>query len=144
MTGIQAILTPTTCGEACWKAEELVCRCSCGGKNHGCLKTEDGIRPTRTAKIDGIRYELKAVNSQEVYDEAERINKESGPRESIAYTQGGKPTDYPWAYTDPGAPARVKHATTSQLAGWPELAAWREMTKQELYFNPVILLWVKI
>lgn len=58
---LMAILTGHTCGEACWHAREEVCRCSCGGKNHGILRTADGIRPTRTRKIDGNFYELAAI-----------------------------------------------------------------------------------
>ena len=27
---VESILTATTCGEGCWYAKELVCRCSCG------------------------------------------------------------------------------------------------------------------
>lgn len=33
-------ITTTTCNEACWRAKEESCSCSCGGKNHGCLKQE--------------------------------------------------------------------------------------------------------
>lgn len=55
-----AILTGSTCGDACWHAREEVCRCSCGGKNHGILN-HGGERPKRTARIDGNLYELVAV-----------------------------------------------------------------------------------
>lgn len=58
---ILAIMTGHTCGEACWHAREEVCRCSCGGKNHGILKSANGVRPVRTRKIDGKFYELVAV-----------------------------------------------------------------------------------
>jgi hypothetical protein len=119
-----AFLSEATCGEACWEAREDVCRCSCGGKNHGCLRTPDGVRPVRNAKIDGVRYELKAVG-HDVHVEASAINKAAGPRsvdrvtDTLTYT-------YHWDYTDCGAPARVKKASKQQLAAWPELAAYRE------------------
>lgn len=58
---LYSVLTSQTCGEPCWHATEDVCRCSCGGKNHGCLKTADGVRPTRMSKIDGERYKLAGV-----------------------------------------------------------------------------------
>ena len=32
---VEAVLTNHTCGEGCWYAKELVCRCACGGKTMG-------------------------------------------------------------------------------------------------------------
>ena len=32
---VYATLTDAPCTSKCWHAEEDVCRCSCGGKNHG-------------------------------------------------------------------------------------------------------------
>jgi len=55
-----AIITGHTCGEACWHAREEICRCSCGGQNHGILN-RGGERPQRCCKIDGNFYELVAV-----------------------------------------------------------------------------------
>lgn len=121
MSAIAAYLTEATCGEACWEAREDVCRCSCGGKNHGCMRTADGTRPTRNAKIDGVRYELKAIG--DVHAQCESINK-AFPRKPVKY--GTHEIVYPWNYTDPNAPARVKKATKDQLAKWPELASARE------------------
>ena len=121
MSPIVAFLTEATCGEACWNAREEVCRCSCGGKNHGCMKTADGVRPPRQSKINGFRYELAAVGPQYVagsdtgiYATAKKINN-SVPC-NIKYK-------YRWTETDKGAPARVKKATSDQLAKWPELKA---------------------
>lgn len=127
MTPLVAFLTEATCGEACWEAREDVCRCSCGGKNHGCMRTADGVRPTRNAKLDGSRYELKAVGSN-LYAEAEATNKANGPYRSEDIRQDGKVIytyHYWWHETDRGAPARLKPATKDQLARWPELAAAR-------------------
>lgn len=121
---IIAFLSEATCGEACWEAREDICRCSCGGKNHGCMRTADGIRPVRTAKIDGMRYELKAVG-ENLYSEAETINRANGPR-SVQKITADLTYTYWWDSTDRGAPARVKPATKAQLAAWPELAQWRE------------------
>lgn len=53
-------ITGSTCGDACWHAREEVCRCSCGGANHGILN-KGGERPTRTCKIDGHFYELAGI-----------------------------------------------------------------------------------
>lgn len=55
-----AILTSATCGDGCWHARDIICRCSCFGKNHGILN-QGGIQPGRTAKHDGELYELAAV-----------------------------------------------------------------------------------
>jgi hypothetical protein len=32
---VYATLTTAPCTSKCWHAEEDVCRCSCGGRNHG-------------------------------------------------------------------------------------------------------------
>ena len=56
---ILAVLTEATCGTSCWEAREDVCRCSCGGKNHG-IATQ-GKRAARTCKAGRARYELVAV-----------------------------------------------------------------------------------
>jgi len=54
-------LTGSTCGDACWHAREEICRCSCGGKNHGILNNPDNPQPKRTRKIGGKFYELIAI-----------------------------------------------------------------------------------
>ena len=151
INSIVAFLSEATCGEACWEAREDVCRCSCGGKNHGCMRTADGTRPVRTAKIDGHRYELKAVGFS-LYAEAKLINDAAGPR-SVSRCKASKWDDtvqafvpsehvytYHWSETDKGAPARLKTASKSQLAAWPELTAYRDTPA---YRTPY-LLWVKI
>lgn len=66
-----------TCGEACWHAREEVCRCSCGGKNHGCLRAgaEGAAEPERTCRINGVRYKLAAVGLHgDLMGEAGKIN----------------------------------------------------------------------
>jgi hypothetical protein len=144
MSPLVAFLTEATCGDACWHAVEDVCRCSCGGKNHGCLRTEDGIRPTRTSKIDGFRYELKAVGP-DTWKEARAINNAAPQRSIGTYS-------YRWEYTDKGAPARLKNATKDQLAKWPELSAAREaiaaLPERHCYHDVMqlwpSLLWVKV
>lgn len=67
---VKAILhLTTTCGEACWYAREDVCKCSCGGKNHGILKTKDGKKPERTKHSHGNLYKLVAVTDyKNAYD----------------------------------------------------------------------------
>jgi hypothetical protein len=159
---IMVVLTSQTCGEACWHAREDVCRCSCGGRNHGCLVT-GGPRPERTSKIDGYLYKLIAVgNARELYPEAAKINRSAGyksvekPRliregveqktpEAIASAlqAQGNGEDvwwaqyrYTWSETDIGAPARLKNASASQRK-WDELKGWADAPS-------VTLLWQRV
>ena len=55
-----SIVTTATCGDGCWHAREDVCRCSCGGRNHGIL-CRGGAMPKRTSRADQSLYELVAV-----------------------------------------------------------------------------------
>lgn len=151
---LQAMITEQTCGDACWHAREDICRCSCGGRNHGCLRTEDGIQPNRTAKIDGHRYELAGVGTEGFYDQAKTINEANGPyrTETMRATsyEDGEPKEseivyhYWWHETDKGAPARVKPASRDQIKRWPELAAWRSDDPMDFYRHSVYLLWVRV
>ncbi len=52
MKPIAAYLTEHTCGEACWEAREDICRCACGGRNHGCMRSADGVQPARKGRGD--------------------------------------------------------------------------------------------
>ena len=123
MNPLTAFLTEATCGEACWNAREEICRCSCGGKNHGCLRVTGSEQPVRSAKIDGYRYELVAVGKSGLYAEAEKINRAAPPKSVGQYT-------FSWRDTDAGAPARVKKASKSQLAGWMELGSFKEQIEE--------------
>jgi hypothetical protein len=111
------------------------------------MRTANGVRPTRNAKIDGVRYELKAVGVN-VYGEAKAILDAVPPRHI-----DGRYT-YRWSETDHGSPCRVKSATKDQLAKWPELAAYREKIdaiRATPRFCPIewmrewpSLLWIKV
>lgn len=127
----KAILTGHTCGESCWRADEDICRCSCGGKNHGCLREKNGVRPTRTSRIDGNMYELKAVGD-EVHDQAVAINEAAGV--DFLYADTSRERMYR------NIPAKTRKASASQVAKWPELAAWRD---RDQYYAPY-LLWVRV
>lgn len=155
---VMAILSAQTCGEACWHAREDVCRCSCGGRNHGCL-THGGATPERTSKIDGAMYRLKSVGVYaDIVRDACEINRLAG-YSSVCKPQvviGGQGKDwseadvetarasgqevwwsqykYTWRTTDSGAPARLKSATASQMK-WTELTGWKDERRK------VYLLW---
>lgn len=152
---ILGILTDATCGEACWHARDEICRCSCGGRNHGVLRGKNGVQPKRSARIDGIMYSLEAVGLfDELYGKAEEINRQAGYKHveeaslvcdsrgtTIHPDEQGRAEKarlaseghevywsqyrYEWQPTDSGAPARLKYSTESQIAKWPELTAWR-------------------
>jgi len=93
-----AIFTSQTCGEACWHAREDVCRCSCGGRNHGCLRNGSGARPERTSRISGIMYRLRAVGKhRDIYADACEINRLAGYRS----------VDRPHLVASPPGPAGV-------------------------------------
>ena len=127
---VEAILTSTTCGEGCWYARETTCRCSCGGKNHGCLLEDGAERPARTSKIHGVLYTLAAIGHySELAKEADRLLREIGPRDVV---HGYK---YYWRPTDPGSPVYLKCATKAQLGAWKELAGVK---------NHAYLLWMAI
>jgi len=138
MNLIKTILTGHTCGESCWRAEEDICRCSCGGKNHGCLRTADGVRPERTSRIKGYMYKLIAVGSGgDLEGKAQEINQAAGITFLYAHTSTYRDHD--------GIPAKMKCATQSQINAWPELSAWRGKTESELYFEgKPYLLWQKV
>lgn len=114
-----AILTGHTCGEACWAAREDVCRCSCGGVNHGVLRDANGIRPVRTRRVDNHWYELEAVVP--------------GYRAAMDYVRAandaeGRPFQVSYAIRPSWGPAPVLAictATKAQVKAWPELTSFR-------------------
>jgi hypothetical protein len=139
MTGdgrsVLAVLTSQTCGEPCWHAKEDICRCSCGGRNHGCLN-HGGEQPVRAARIDGVAYKLAGVGSyRELCSEAKAINLEQWKSvdKPYRYEDWWVQYKYHWNDTDAGAPARLKPATAQQRAKWPELAAWRDQPHVSVY-----------
>lgn len=103
---IDALITGHTCSEACWTAREDVCRCSCGGKNHGIL-LNGGQRPDRTCRIQGKRYRLASMGDfMQVCHERHSIN-EASWKASYIHAAIDKP------------------ATESQWK-WPEVSAWMD------------------
>ncbi len=129
---VSVFITEQTCGEACWSAREDVCRCSCGGKNHGCLREANGVRPVRTSKIDGRMYELQGVG-EGVEDVARAINEADGV--TFLYAATSRDTMYR------SLRAKLRAASAAQVERWPELAAYRNKERWEL--NPY-LLWVRV
>lgn len=102
---ITGFLTGHTCGDACWHARDLVCHCSCGGRNHG-IFSRGGSQPIRTAKIGGDMYQLVEVGPcREI--EARRM-------------QEIKACGHHW-YFDPAGPWIKKPASKTAIKNWPEV-----------------------
>lgn len=128
-----ALISGHTCGPACWEAREDICRCECGGKNHGCLRSPDGVQPVRRTKIQGDGYSLEAVGRFcDLEEKAIAMNEAAGVTYRYAYQPHAK-------YCNPVA--RLKAATQTQIAAWPELAAYRG--PEWVIQGGVYLLWKK-
>ncbi|MGO9014666.1 MAG: hypothetical protein ACLQF0_06765 [Dissulfurispiraceae bacterium] len=150
-----AFLTEATCGEACWHAKEDICRCSCGGKNHGILLSANGEQPVRQSKIDGHRYQMLAVGPRsELYKQCDVLLKALPPssinRVTATSYLTGEPVEkiveykYYWSETDKGSPYRLKPATPQQCALWPELAAFKDLEVRDFYRISPCILWEKV
>lgn len=138
MKAIVSILTAATCGAECWYAKQDVCRCSCGGKNHGVMLTKDGTQPERTARIDGFMYRLEAVGPYtKINDLANRALTQLGWKRLDPKITYGDGTIYHFAHYahDTGSAIRAKPASGNQL-NWPEV-------KQFANCNHPYILWVK-
>jgi hypothetical protein len=121
---ILGILTGSTCGDACWHAREEICRCSCGGANHGILN-RGGDRPQRTCRIDGNLYELAGILSRAGHDCAATFFRQCDEEVSRVINERFPGLDR-WAYGEYRAertmPVVERKASATQLR-WPEVAA---------------------
>ncbi|UOF78061.1 hypothetical protein [Caudoviricetes sp.] len=106
-----------TCGPQCWTAKDDVCHCSCGGANHGCLRTEGGVQPIRSRKINGRFYELHSVHRG--YGELMKLRQEK---------------DWPLGTI-------TKTATSSEVDRWPELTAFRNQSPVDRILQPPVCVW---
>ena len=104
---IEAMVTTTTCGYNCWYAREDVCRCYCGGVNHGILTHDGAEQPVRIRKIKSKRFELVGVVPG--YGNAHSyVRKElNGRSDSAEWCKMG---DY-----------LVQRVSDSKFGKWPEL-----------------------
>ena len=147
-TLIEALLTERTCGDACWHAREDICRCSCGGKNHGCMRGESGEQPARTKRVKDSFYQLVAVEAYPdgdsckastelpLYESQRNINQKAiaSGRYEHHKIYGSQ-----WGATKQ-LPTMIRTASESEIKRWPEFAQWRDR------FNPIckpLALWVK-
>jgi hypothetical protein len=103
------------------------------------MRTADGSRPERTAKIDGARYVLKGIG--EVHEQARQLNEAHGI--TFHYADSSRDECY-W-----NIPAKTRSATDSQIEKWQELAgyrdgrAWTEENGKKHYVDKPDLLWIR-
>lgn len=146
LDNVVAILTSTTCGMTCWTAKEPICRCSCGGANHGAMLNDDGSPPPkRTCQMKRTVYELVGIDPSyaKLYPVCKRYNSAVGWQslsEGVTRSLGGEFKPYvfhtPWTDTSDHAPARIKRASEDQVNRWDELAPYRQGRRP-------YLLWVR-
>lgn len=151
-----AFFSDRTCGESCWSAKEEICRCECGGKNHGI--TLRGGSGKRAAKINGVRYELVSVGQyQELLKQATQLvldsDVEAGRRKLIdgeyhSWTNcASEPhwfkTSYvhPTEYNQGGGQYVLKYASLSQCLKWQELAYFGVADDRDRYHSNAAILW---
>jgi hypothetical protein len=155
MAQVKAFLTDMTCGEKCWNAKEDICRCECGGKNHGIHLR--GGNAVRACKIDGRRYELVSVGKhRDLLDEVERLiladDVAKGKRKfesGIYYSRSAYDKEnwfatehvHPSQYQGHGSEYVLKYATLPQLLKWKELEYFQVSNEKERYFAAAAILW---
>lgn len=136
-----SVLTDATCSFSCWYAEQEICRCSCGGKNHGALLDPKNPVPERIVKINGGRFRLEAVGEfteiRALFVKFVRrlgwakITQEIRDTKNLAYHQ----PYYGHTVKGPNTPVVMQKAMDRHYS-WPEL---KLMGNKELH-----LLWVNL
>ena len=97
-----------TCNLACWMAREDVCRCMCGGENHGIMRDGVGEQPGRYCQRKGVQYEL-----QEMY-----LNYFDAVRSARILNQAyNESHDIPWYIGD----SAFQQRATGHMLKWPEV-----------------------
>ena len=137
MESIIALVTGSTCGDNCWSAREEICRCSCGGANHGCVEVDsDGTRPQRTCRIQRHVYRLIATGT---YSHLEGLLRRvfQHCRDNDIATHSYSHSDY--RYVSETVAIR-KAGTRQQVESWPELAAAKDVPFNR---SPRDLLWLR-
>jgi hypothetical protein len=150
---ILAFLSAATCGLGCWEAREEICKCSCGGKNHGIRRRDKSAIPERVCKIDGRPFRLAGIGKhKDLYSDAAEalaafLVSAGIETEASAYTlENGQRSAKGWLQyrvKEKGCAVRLKYATLSQLQKWPELQAYGVTDARGAYFADIGLLWVR-
>lgn len=157
---IQAIFADITCGEMCWNAKDVICRCSCMGVNHGIYRRQgpDAI-VQRTSKIDGTKYKLVGVGfekdimreGKELYirNEIEKGNVYLSGDRLVTKNSYGRTTNNERTYIVPyywwnirGGFVRIKPIQIRQAEKWKEVVKFIETAKNK--DDMISLLWQKV
>lgn len=157
---IVTFFSDITCGEGCWEAKEDVCRCSCGGKNHG-INLRGG-NAKRTAKINGYRYELHSVGKyKDLREQVEQLIRDQDVASGEMKFEGGNyfaRSSYDrnkWFLTSHIRPTRynigrknnryvLKYASLPQCLKWKELGYFEIATNQDRYHAGAAILWQQV
>jgi hypothetical protein len=143
-----------TCGEGCWKAKEDVCRCECGGKNHG-IHLRTGEKGVRASKISGYRYELAGVGKyKDLLTDVENMIRDAdvadgtrrvidGALHSLGHSGNWFRTSYvhPTEYNRGGGQYVLKYASLPQCLKWDELAYFGIADDRDRYHAAPAILW---
>ena len=80
-----SIMGVGTCNLACWEAREDVCRCQCGGRNHGIVRHGEAS-PGRFCRRKGVDYRLESIHAH--YGEADAAKERASDALSQARGDG--------------------------------------------------------
>ncbi len=159
----------TACGFACWEAREDVCRCSCGGRNHGISRKPSCAavaKPARQMVWENYLWQLDRVAKPVLWAEdqtgglagngvmadggklhrPERLDviaRDLNTAKGVSFYGAATARKF-WNAADfPHAITRT--ATPAQIKSWPELAAWRDPTisPHSFAFDRPALLWTR-
>lgn len=137
-----AVLTDRSCGEACWHAREDVCRCECGGSNHGILLKDGTEQPNRHSRIDGVAYELVAIGEyRELCQKASQICEEAPEYPTRDYYDSSKMVMKKHNFNHGTWLVQLKPASKAQCVLWNELSAYKGLSNFEFYQRKPYLLW---
>jgi len=84
---VNGIFALTACGPACWEAREEVCRCSCGGVNHGIHRHDGECKHDTHGQVsDGEDMGNGHFRPVGVHELAMTKNREAGIKYRYAHT----------------------------------------------------------
>ena len=122
-----ALFTDSTCGDACWSAREDICRCSCGGRNHG-IDRRAGERPERMKRKGNARYRLIAITDYSTAKNMEREDYQTYLREHLGDDRDTYYNDYDRYYR---VSNRYNERVISNMATTSQ-RKWREVIDANL------------
>lgn len=139
-----------TCGQDCWEAKTLDCKCSCNGKNHG-IWLRGGQPDFRTSKHNGTLYKLLAVGE---YGTLLNIQQKELEKYGLYSCEKSYSNENIFVHTTHTQkfrhrgdkdclhfPVIRKYATPEQIQKWPELSEYKVKGRGEIIQAGVSVLW---